>query len=63
LARELHPEDANLCDSTGEFHLAAGRRDEAIRWYEKALEIDPEFENAREMLDKLLTDAVPVSER
>jgi tetratricopeptide (TPR) repeat protein len=53
IARELHPADANLCDSTGEILLAIGQTEEAIAWYEKALEIDPRFENARRMLDKI----------
>lgn len=63
LARELHPEDANLCDSTGEFHRAAGRREEAIAWYEKALELDPEFENASRMLQELRAEMASVSGR
>ena len=62
LARDLHPENANLCDSIAEFHLAAGRRDEAIEWYEKALEVDPDFENARTVLEKLRSESA-VSER
>ncbi len=63
LARELHPTAANLYDSTGEFHLAAGRRDEAIAWYEKALEVDPEFENARSVLERLRAEPAALSER
>ncbi len=63
LARRLHPDAANLYDSTGDFHLAAGRRDEAISWYEKALEVDPEFENARRVLDRLRAESAAITGR
>jgi CubicO group peptidase (beta-lactamase class C family)/tetratricopeptide (TPR) repeat protein len=50
---ELHPEAANLYDSTGEFLLDKGEREEAVRHYKKALELDPEFDNARRMLEQI----------
>ncbi len=57
IAVTLYPREANLYDSVAEFHLAAGRRDLAIEWYRKALEIDPQFENAKKMLEKILAGA------
>jgi CubicO group peptidase (beta-lactamase class C family) len=53
IALELHPNVANLYDSAGEFYLDLGDRDRAIEYYETALEVDPEFENARSMLEKI----------
>jgi CubicO group peptidase (beta-lactamase class C family) len=53
IALELHPEVANLHDSHGEFALALGNRDQAIASYEKAIELDPDFENAKTMLAKI----------
>jgi CubicO group peptidase (beta-lactamase class C family)/tetratricopeptide (TPR) repeat protein len=53
IAIELHPDVANLYDSTGEFYLELGDEERAIEYYEKALEIDPEFANARNMLEKI----------
>ncbi len=53
IALKLHPDVANLYDSTGEFWLAKGERETAIRFYEKAAELDPEFENPRTMLDQI----------
>ncbi|MDA2937038.1 serine hydrolase [Acidobacteria bacterium AH-259-A15] len=53
IARELYPNEANLYDSTGEFYLELGDRQQAIAYYEKALEIDPALENAKRMLEKI----------
>ena len=53
VALELHPDVANLYDSTAEFYLALGDRGQAIAYYEKALEVDPGFENAKIMLDRI----------
>jgi CubicO group peptidase (beta-lactamase class C family)/tetratricopeptide (TPR) repeat protein len=53
IALQLHPDVANLYDSTGEFYLELDDEDRAIEYYEKALEIDPEFANARKMLEKI----------
>lgn len=53
IAIELHPKVANLYDSYAEFQLQAGYKDEAIRWYQKALAVDPEFENAKSMLERI----------
>ena len=40
---ELYPNSANTYDSLGETLANAGKRDEAIKAYEKALAIDPNF--------------------
>lgn len=40
---ELYPNSANAFDSLGETLANAGKRDEAIKAYEKALSIDPNF--------------------
>jgi tetratricopeptide (TPR) repeat protein len=55
-AVELYPRDANLYDSIGELALKLGQKEKAIRSYQKALEIDPNYTNAagaREALKKL----------
>ena len=48
------PEDANCYDSLAEAHLVGGERERAIELYRKALEVDPEFENSRRMLERLM---------
>ena len=56
IASELYPQDANLYDSIGDLTIKLGQKDKAIRAYEKALEIDPNYANApaaREALKKL----------
>ncbi len=55
-AIELHPQEANLYDSLGEFHLSKGEKAKALESYKKALETNPNFENAataREIVKKL----------
>jgi CubicO group peptidase (beta-lactamase class C family) len=47
------PKDPNCYDSLAEAHLTAGDREQAITLYRKALEVDPEFENSRRMLERL----------
>jgi CubicO group peptidase (beta-lactamase class C family) len=50
---EQYPAVANCWDSLGEVNMNLGRRDEAIRCYRKALELDPGFESAQTALKKL----------
>lgn len=52
-AVELYPQVANLYDSVGEFYLKQGQKDKAIEFYNKALQVDPNFENAKKMLEKI----------
>ncbi len=55
------PEDARCCVASGEAHLASFYRDlkgrdgiEAVRAFERALELDPDEQQARRMLSELL---------
>jgi predicted alpha/beta superfamily hydrolase len=49
----LFPDSANVYDSLAEAYMKDGRKDLAIRNYEKSLELNPENRNARDMLEKL----------
>jgi CubicO group peptidase (beta-lactamase class C family) len=49
----LFPEDANIHDSLGEGYMVRGDYNKSREMYQKALELDPTFENAKKMLDKL----------
>jgi tetratricopeptide (TPR) repeat protein len=46
-------EAANPWDSLGDFYVAAGDKEEAIKCFEKALEIDPSFSASQEKIDEL----------
>ena len=48
-----HPGSSNAFDSLGEVYLGAGRREEAIQSYERAVALDPGNENAVQALEKL----------
>ena len=50
---EYFPGSANAYDSLGDAYQAAGRKDDAIKAYEKALSIDPSHPSARTNLQKL----------
>lgn len=52
---ELYPESANVYDSQGEGFMKDGQIDLAVRSYEKSLELNPNNENAREMLKRMKT--------
>ncbi len=47
------PGSANVWDSYGEALLAAGRREEGIDAYRKALAIDADFSSSRQALERL----------
>jgi len=49
----LFPDEANPYDSLAEAYLNTGEREKAITTYKKALEIDPEFQNAKAALERL----------
>ncbi|SFG50619.1 CubicO group peptidase, beta-lactamase class C family [Duganella sp. CF458] len=54
-AVELHPRDANLRDTLGEFYARAGADDQAVLAYRQALALDPQYPNAaaaRQVVDK-----------
>jgi len=46
-ATELYPDDVNLHDSLGEFYAALSMNKKAILAYQKALEINPAYPNAK----------------
>jgi hypothetical protein len=48
-----HPGSSNAFDSLGEAYLEAGRREEAVRSYERAVALDPANENSIQALEKL----------
>jgi Tfp pilus assembly protein PilF len=50
---ETYPKSANCYDSLGEAYAAAGDKRNAIKYYQKALEIDPNFASAIGALKKL----------
>jgi tetratricopeptide (TPR) repeat protein len=50
---EFYPNSANVYDSLGDAYQAAGKKDEAIKAYEKALTIDPNYPSSLENLKKL----------
>jgi peptidylprolyl isomerase len=50
---EAYPQSANVYDSLGEAYLLRGDKEKAIENYRKSLELDPNSENAKEVLKKL----------
>ena len=53
LNTEAYPKSANVYDSLGDAYQAAGRKEEAIKSYEKALTIDPNYSSSLENLRRL----------
>jgi predicted alpha/beta superfamily hydrolase len=53
LNAELYPQSANVYDSLAEAYMKAGQNDLAITNFEKSLALNPENQNARDMLKKL----------
>ena len=56
IAVSLFPESANVYDSLGEAYLAVEDRENAIRNYRKSLELNPDNENAKEVLKRLANE-------
>ncbi len=50
---EAYPQSANTYDSLAEAYLKKGNKDEAIKYYSKALEVNPNFASAIEALRQL----------
>ena len=50
---EAFPESANPYDSLGEAYMTAGNNELAIRYYQKALAVDPNLPSAIDALNKL----------
>jgi tetratricopeptide (TPR) repeat protein len=55
----LHPDEANVYDSFGEALAANGRTSDAIAMYERALELDPKREEAKQALQRLRASGTP----
>ena len=49
----LYSESSNVYDSYGEALMNANRDEEAIEMYEKSLELDPNNENGKKMIEKI----------
>jgi CubicO group peptidase (beta-lactamase class C family) len=49
----LYPQDANAHDSLGEAYMAAGKKELAVKSYERSLQLNPNNENAEKMLKRL----------
>lgn len=54
LNSETFPESANTWDSLAEAIVAKGDREMAIRYYRRALEIDPDNRNAARMIERIM---------
>ena len=50
---EWEPETVNVYDSLGEAHMMAGNHELAILNFEKVLELDPENQRAKRILESL----------
>ena len=50
---EAYPESSNVYDSLAEAYSISGQKDLAIENYEKALQLDTENDNAKQMLEKI----------
>ncbi|MDT4895527.1 MAG: hypothetical protein QOH25_604 [Acidobacteriota bacterium] len=57
---EAYPKSANTYDSLAEAYLGSGEKELAIKYYQRALEVDPDYPNApaaRDLLKKLEADS------
>ncbi len=52
-SNELFPKNFNLLDSLGEAYLAVGDKQNAVKYYKEALEVNPECESAIKALKEL----------
>jgi hypothetical protein len=50
---EMFPDAFNTYDSLGEAYMIAGDKDQAIKNYEKSIELNPDNQNGKDMLKKL----------
>lgn len=50
---DLYPGEANPWDSLAEAYLRAGDKEAALKYYRKALEVDPDFPSAKRMVKEL----------
>ena len=49
----MYPESANAYDNSGEGYMMIGQTNKAIKSYERSLVLNPDNENAKEMLKVL----------
>ena len=56
LNAESYPSSPNVYDSLGDALVAAGRKEDAIKSYEKALSINPTFQTSIDALKRLRTN-------
>jgi pimeloyl-ACP methyl ester carboxylesterase len=56
---EWNPETVNVYDSLGEAHMLAGNEELAILNFERVLELDPESQRARRILESLTNEREP----
>lgn len=59
LNSQAFPDDANVWDTLGEVYLFLERSDDALRSYERALEVDPDFEHARQQIESIEASGKP----
>jgi CubicO group peptidase (beta-lactamase class C family) len=50
----IFPKSANIYDSYGEALLQCGKKEDAIKMYQKSVELNPDNENAKKVLKELL---------
>lgn len=50
---EDFPQSSNVYDSLGEAYMVSGNKEQAIKHYERSIEMDPNNENGKNMLKKL----------
>ncbi|MGH1362859.1 MAG: c-type cytochrome [Calditrichia bacterium] len=50
---EIYPESANTWDSLAEGNMLVGNKEKAIEYYRKSLELNPDNDNAKKMLEEL----------
>lgn len=55
---EKFPESFNVWDSLGEIYYKAGNREEAVKNYEKSLQLNPKNEEGKQMLEKIKSEIV-----
>jgi cytochrome c-type biogenesis protein CcmH/NrfG len=53
LNTRVFPDAFNTWDSLGEAHMTLGHNDEAIRAYQRSLELNPENTNAKTMIERI----------
>ena len=53
LNTRVFPEAFNTWDSLGEMHMNLGNDEEAIRYYERSLELNPDNQGAHEMIERI----------